>query len=93
MKAGVAGLTICDGFNIFHNLVLDFEVALVAFNLVGRNVHGMDQISIPIFIEPLFFKVAFVAVLTRDGPVADDGVAVAFVTFETVVKDKGVIVS
>jgi hypothetical protein len=53
----------------------------------------MHEVCVLIFIEPLLFPVAFVAVFPWDFPISKNGVAVAFVTREAIVKDQRVIIT
>lgn len=88
---GMAGLAVGQCFDVPDDLVLDLEVALVAFDFMERDVIEMDEIGIAVFIQPLFLKMAFVTVLPGDGPVPDGCPAVAFVAGEVVGKNDGVI--
>jgi len=81
------------GINVFNNLVLNIQVALIAFYLMGSNMSGMHEVCIIVFIEPVCFPMAFITIFTGDCAVADDSLAVAFVAFKTIVKNKRMIIS
>jgi len=83
--------TVCYGINVFNNLVLDIQVALIAFNLMGGNMGGMHEVRVIEFVEPVHFPMAFITVFSGDFTIADDSLAVAFVAFKSVVKNRGVI--
>jgi hypothetical protein len=53
----------------------------------------MHEVCVFIFIQSFLFPVAFVTVLPRDFAISKNGVAVAFVTRETIVKDQGVVIT
>jgi hypothetical protein len=53
----------------------------------------VHEICVLIFIEPLLFPVAFVTVLPWDFPISKNGVAVAFVTREAIVKYQDVVIA
>ena len=80
MRVRVARSALCNGFNIFHYLVLNIQMALVAFDFMGIDMGRMHEVSIIVLIKPVSFPVTFVAVLPRDFSVSDDGVGVAFIT-------------
>ncbi len=89
----VARRAIGDGVYILDDLVLDFHMTLVAFDFVLENMHRVHEVCVLIFIEPLLFPVAFVTVLPWDFPISKNGVAVAFVTREAIVKNQGVVIT
>ena len=89
----VARRAIGDGVYILDDLVLDFHVTLITLDLVFVNMHRMHEVCVLIFIEPLLFPVAFVAVFPWDFPISKNGVAVAFVTREAIVKNQGVVIT
>jgi hypothetical protein len=87
VEAGVAGLAVGDSFDIFNDFVLNFHVTLAALDLVGRNVGGMHKVGIAIFLKPLCFPVALVAVFPGNSAVADDRIGVAFIAAPPVVEN------
>jgi hypothetical protein len=89
----VAGSAVCNGFYILDNLVLDFQMALVAFDFILINMFRMHEVCILIFIESFQFPVAFVTVLPWDFTISENGVAVALVTRKSVIEDQGVVVT
>jgi hypothetical protein len=82
MKPGVAGPAIGDGFDVFDDFVLNLEMALIALDLMSRDMSRMDQIRVGILIHSFFLKMALVAVFAGDSAVAHDDLAVAFVAAE-----------
>ncbi len=80
MKTGVAGLAVGNGFDIFDNFMLDFQMALVAFNFVRGDVDRVHQVGLGVAVEAIPLKMAFVTVLARHSAVANDDLAVAAVT-------------
>ena len=88
----VARQAICNGIDVFCDLVLNIQVALVAFDLVRIDMGGMHEVRFIEFIQPVSLPVTFVAVFPGHLPISDDGVGVAFVTRETAVKDDRVVI-
>ena len=87
----MAGSAVGHGFDVPDDLVLDGQVALGALDLVCGNVRRMDEIRVPVLVEPGALEVALVAVLARHGAVPDDHLAVALIAGVVPVVDDGVI--
>ncbi|MDH5385320.1 MAG: hypothetical protein OEY18_11485 [Candidatus Aminicenantes bacterium] len=68
-------------------------MALITFYFAFMNMPGMHEICIIIFLKSLLFPVAFVTVLPGDFTISNNGIAVAFVTGETVIKHQGVVIT
>ena len=67
-------------------------MTLVAFDFMGKNMGRMHEISIIVFVQSVGFPVTFVTIFSRHFSIPDDCLTVAFITFESVIKDKRVIV-
>lgn len=93
VEIGVACPAVCYGIDVLLDLVLDFHVALITFYFVFINMSGMQEICIIISLKSLLFPVAFVTVLPGDFTISNNGIAVAFVTGETVIKHQGVVIT
>jgi hypothetical protein len=89
----MARSAIGDGVYILDDLVLNFHVALIAFDFILINMLRMHEICILIFIQSLLFSVTFVTVLPWDFPVPENGVAVTFVTRKSVIEDQSVVIT
>jgi hypothetical protein len=89
----MAGIAVGNGIDILDDLVLDFQMALIAFDLILVNMLGMHEVCVLIFVQSLPFSVAFVAVFPGDFAISDNGIAVAFVTGKSIGENQGVIVT
>ena len=88
----VASLAIRYCINLFYYLVLNIQVALATFNFMGKDMVGMHEISIIVFVQPVGFPVTFVTIFSRHFSIPDDCLTVAFITFKSYIKDTRVIV-
>lgn len=79
----VAGLAAGYGLDVFDNLVLNIEVAEVAFDFVGKDMGRMHEVGFFIPVQPFGFPVALEAIFARHISVADDSLAMAFVAAQT----------
>jgi len=68
-------------------------MTLVAFDLVLIDMFCMHQISVVILFQPFPFPVALVTIFSWDFSITKDCVAVAFVTGESVIENKGMVES
>jgi len=91
VRPRVTGPAVGQGFDVPDDLVLDLEVALVAFDFVQGDVVQVDEVRVAVLFEALPFEVALVAVFSGHGAVADDRPAVAFIATEAFGEDDGVV--
>jgi len=87
----VARLAIRYGINLFYYLVLNIQVAQVAFYFMRENMGIMHKISIIVFVQPVGFPVTFVTVFSGHDSIPDDCLTMTFITFEPVIKDRRMI--
>jgi hypothetical protein len=89
----MASQAIRDRIDLLDDLVLDFHVALVTFDFTLENMRVVHEVCIIVFIQPISFPVAFVAVFPGNLTISDYGVAVAFITIITVAENRRMIES
>jgi hypothetical protein len=89
----MTGIAVGDGIDILDDLVLDFQMALIAFYFIFENMFGVHQIGVFVFFQSFPFTVTLVAILSRNLPISENGVAVTLLTRKSVVENKGVIVT
>jgi hypothetical protein len=89
----VAGAAVCNGVYIFYDLVLDFHMALVAFDFILINMFRMHEVCIFIFIESFLFPMTFITILPWDFAISKNGVAVALIAGKSIVEYQCVIIT
>jgi len=93
VEVRVTRLAIGDGLDILDDFVLDFHVALVAFDFIFGNMFGVHQVCVFVLFQSLPFPMALIAIFSWDFTIAYDGVAVAFITGKTVVKHHRMVIT
>jgi hypothetical protein len=89
----MTGVAVSDGIDILDYLVLDFQMALIAFYFILENMFGVHEICVFVFFQSFPLTVALVTILSRDLPVSENGVAVTLLTRKPIVENKGVVVA
>lgn len=91
MKASVTGSAVRDRLDVFDDFVLDFKMALIAFDFVPVDVDRVHQVGISVPVEAVWLEMALVAVFPRHSPIAYDDLAMALIASPLALVNSGMV--